>query len=254
MESFFGKWRGVLGSHTGAMTDLLEEAQQAFMQVPVRDEKRPLVGVIGEFYVRIHDGANQGIVRQIERNGGEAWLAPLTEFFSYSNQIGAILSKERWHDTWDRQHLKASIYHWAQDRLAVGHEHKLYHATLPLTEGRDDITAREVVQLGERYVHHTFGGEAICSMGKAEDLANRGLSGIVSVIPFNCMPGNVVTSLSHTLRKNHHNLPFLNLDYDGFVDNSRNAKIVSFMWQVKERFSCNGHGNGSAPRAAVSHK
>jgi predicted nucleotide-binding protein (sugar kinase/HSP70/actin superfamily) len=73
-------------------------------------------------------------------------------------------------------------------------------------------------------------------MGKSEDFARRGLAGIVSVIPFNCMPGNTVTALSQALRRRHGNIPFLNLDYDGFVDSSRDAKIVNFMWQVKERY------------------
>ena len=72
-------------------------------------------------------------------------------------------------------------------------------------------------------------------MGKAEDFARRGLDGIVSVIPFNCMPGNTVTMLSQAFRRDHDNIPFLNLDYDGFVDSGRDAKIVNFMSQVKER-------------------
>ena len=72
-------------------------------------------------------------------------------------------------------------------------------------------------------------------MGKSEDFAKRGLAGIVSVIPFNCMPGNTVTALSQSLRRRHDNIPFLNLDYDGFIDSSRESKIINFMWQVKER-------------------
>jgi hypothetical protein len=50
------------------------------------------------------------------------------------------------------------------------------------------------------------------------------------------MPGNTVTALSQVLRHRHGNIPFLNLDYDGFIDSSRDAKIANFMWQVKERF------------------
>jgi predicted nucleotide-binding protein (sugar kinase/HSP70/actin superfamily) len=84
-------------------------------------------------------------------------------------------------------------------------------------------------------VHPTFGGEPICSLGKARDFWRRKLDGIVNVIPFNCMPGNAVSMLSHAFRRDHDNIPFLNLDYDGFVDASRDAKLASFMSQVKER-------------------
>jgi len=147
-----------------------------------------------------------------------------------------MLSKERWADTRDKKHLKEMAARWVNDKLAARDEHVLYQATLPFLADYPDIGPEEVIAEGSKYVHYSFGGEAICSMGKSEDFAKRGLSGIVSVIPFNCMPGNVVTALSQSLRKRHGNIPYLNLDYDGFVDSSRDAKITSFMWQVKERF------------------
>lgn len=237
-EDGFGKLKSLFGtSHLGPIQDVLHLAQRDFWQVQRRDEKRPLVGIVGEFYVRIHDGANQDIVRKIERCGGEAWLAPATEFFIYANLIGKILAGERWKDTGDKKNLKELIARWVNHKLASRDEHALYHATLPFLEEFDDIGPEEVIREGSKYVHYTFGGEAICSMGKSEDFAKRGLAGIVSVIPFNCMPGNTVTALSQALRKRHGNLPFLNLDYDGFIDSSRDAKIANFMWQVKERWS-----------------
>ena len=64
----------------------------------MRNEDRPLVGVVGEFYVRLHDGANQDILRKLEAEGAETWLAPMTEFFSYANFIGKLLSADRLHD------------------------------------------------------------------------------------------------------------------------------------------------------------
>jgi predicted CoA-substrate-specific enzyme activase len=233
-----GKIRSLRNAkHLQPLIELLREAQRDFQAIPQRPEPKPLVGVVGEFYVRIHDGANQDIVRKIEKAGGEAWLAPATEFFSYANRIGLILSKERFADTRDKRYLKESVARTLNHKLAMRDEHALYRATLPFLEDYPDIGPEEVIEEGSKYVHYTFGGEAICSMGKAEDFVKRGLAGIVSVIPFNCMPGNVVTSLSQSLRRRHGNIPFLNLDYDGFVDAGRDAKIINFMWQVKERFN-----------------
>ena len=40
------------------------------------------------------------------------------------------------------------------------------------------------------YIHHSFEGEAVLSVGKAIDYINRGVSGIVNVMPFTCMPGH----------------------------------------------------------------
>ncbi len=187
--------------------------------------------------MRLHDGANQDVLRKLEAEGAETWLAPMTEFFSYSNFIAKVLSGDRLKESGiTMDELKTFTAHWINDRLVHKEEHVLYHAALPFLEEYDDIPSPEVVGLGSKYVDHNFGGEAICSMGKSDDFARRGLAGIVSVIPFNCMPGNTVAALSQSLRRRHNNIPFLNLDYDGFVDSSRDAKIVNFMWQVKERY------------------
>jgi hypothetical protein len=68
------------------------------------------------------------------------------------------------------------------------------------------------------------------------------------------MPGNVVTALSQALRRRHDNIPFLNLDYDGFIDSSREAKIVNFMWQVKERHAGRQVAHEEALRGEVESR
>lgn len=224
--------------HLGDFEELLRRAQEDFSGIPRSHGDRPLVGVVGEFYVRLHDGANQDILRKLEADGAETWLAPATEFFSYANFIGGVLSGDRLKDGgWSRQELSEWVARAVNVRLAAKAEHVLYHASLPFLKDCEDIGPGEVISEGSKYVNYNFGGEAICSMGKSEDFAKRGLAGIVSVIPFNCMPGNTVTALSQSLRRRHNNIPFLNLDYDGFVDATRDSKITSFMWQVKERFA-----------------
>ena len=224
--------------HLAEFEELLRRAQEDFANIPRRIEDRPLVGVVGEFYVRLHDGANQDILRRLESEGAETWLAPMTEFFSYANFIGKMLSADRLRDEgWSSEEIKEFTTRWVNSKLAARDEHALFHACLPFLDGYDDIGPQTVIANGSRYVNYNFGGEAICSMGKSEDFALRGLAGIVSVIPFNCMPGNTVTALSQSLRRRHQNIPFLNLDYDGFIDSTRDAKIVNFMWQVKERYA-----------------
>lgn len=224
--------------HLAEYQELLRRAAEDFASISAHKEDRPLVGVVGEFYVRLHDGANQNILRKLEDEGAETWLAPMTEFFSYSNYIGKVLSADRLRDEGiSKQELGEYAGRAINAKLITKEEHALYSATLPFLKQYEDIGSAEVIEEGSIYLDHNFGGEAICSMGKSEDFAKRGLAGIVSVIPFNCMPGNTVTALSQSLRRRHDNIPFLNLDYDGFIDSSREAKIVSFMWQVKERHS-----------------
>lgn len=216
--------------------DHIRQAVKLFSSIKTNRTPKPIIGLVGEFYVRLSARANQDVIGVLESLGAEVWLAPMTEFFSYANYLAMVLAKDRLSEglftgTNFKEFLGRSINHW----LATRNEHELAHAAAPLLHGFEDISSPEVVELGKLYIDYNFGGEAICSMGKAEDFARRGLAGVVSVIPFNCMPGNIVSALSQSLRDRHDNLPFITLAYDGFIDPRREAQLAGFMSQVYER-------------------
>lgn len=235
VESLSGKLAIPSGRHLERYRDILRRAQKEFAQVPRRDEERPLVGLIGEFYVRLHDRSNEDLVRRLERGGAEVWLAPMTEFLGYANRIKSELAGDEYRDTRCREALRRWVVCGLQDRLAVHDEHHLWEAALPFLEGYDEMTPATLIDKGEEFVHRSFGGEAICSMGKAVDFVGRDADGIVSAIPFNCMPGISVQALSHAMRRRYGNIPFLTLDFDGFADAGRGSRLASFLAQVKER-------------------
>lgn len=243
VETVRGKLEIASGRHLARFQEILRRAQADFAALPRRREKRPLVGLIGEFYVRLHDRSNQGIIGKLERGGAEVWLAPVSEFFGYANRIRQELSAHEFHDTHSRQALHQWAFAGFQDRLAVHDEHHLWQAALPYLRGFEEIPPAELIDRGAEFVHPTFGGEAICSMGKAVDFIHRGVDGIVSAIPFNCMPGITVQALSHTLRRRYGNVPFLTIDFDGFVDSGRDSRLASFLAQVRERHEARNGSN-----------
>jgi predicted nucleotide-binding protein (sugar kinase/HSP70/actin superfamily) len=135
-------------------------------------------------------------------------------------------------DAFKQVHLRKWL-----NALAKNHEHILFEAVKPYVGQYDETSPEEVVEIGSKYVTKFFGGEAVLSMGKCEDFALRNLDGVVSVAPFNCMPSLVVSALSRELRQNFNKIPFLNIDFDGFDDNTREQRISAFVSQVKERNS-----------------
>ncbi|MCL5773895.1 MAG: acyl-CoA dehydratase activase [Firmicutes bacterium] len=228
--------KAFMGLHLKGLVKIIKEAQAEFSKVRKSTEKKPLVGVVGEFFVRLHEPSNQSIVRKLESQGAEVWLAPMTEFFGYSNYITGVHSREKWEDSGDKVHQNDAFKRNILDKFASRDEHKLFEAALPCLEGFGEIKPEEVVEYGSLYVNKLFGGEAILSMGKSEDFARRNLDGIVSCGPFNCMPSLIVSALSREIRRKHGNIPFLNIDYDGYVDSSREQRILMFISQVRERF------------------
>jgi len=231
-----GRWIAALcGSHLGEVTELLAAAAKDFAALPRFEEERPQVGVVGEFFVRAHEPSNHYLVRTLESLGAEVRLAPSSEFLGYFNYITGVRGLERFQESGEiRDYLEGALRNLI-GRYAGRDERILFDACGSSIKDLHEISPQKVVALGKHYINYLFGGEAICSMGKSEDLAEHGIGGIVSAGPFNCMPSLVVSALSRELRARHRNIPFLNLDFDGFEDSTRDQRVSTFMAQVRQR-------------------
>jgi predicted nucleotide-binding protein (sugar kinase/HSP70/actin superfamily) len=84
-----------------------------------------------------------------------------------------------------------------------------------------------------RYLPLDFKGEAILSIGKGMELAEDGAGGIVNAMPFNCMPGTVVSSLSKKVSEDLGDIPWLNISYEGLKDSGEETRLEAFADQVR---------------------
>ena len=76
----------------------LKKSGMHFEHLPKGNNKKPLIGIIGEIFVRSHKFSNEDLVRKVEALGGEVWLAPVEEWIYYVNAMGlrkALLKKEK---------------------------------------------------------------------------------------------------------------------------------------------------------------
>ena len=104
-------------------------------------------------------------------------LAPVTEFFGYSNYISSVHAQDRWKDDKNLKHLVEANFRRFIGNLGIKHEHILQRSTMPLLSGIEEITPKEAVDYGAEYINKFFGGEAILSLGKSEDFARKNLDG-----------------------------------------------------------------------------
>jgi predicted nucleotide-binding protein (sugar kinase/HSP70/actin superfamily) len=88
-------------------------------------------------------------------------------------------------------------------------------------------------------------------MGTSVALFNKGVSGFAAILPFTCMPGTLVASVSDTYRKDHNNIPFINIAYDGQDTVSLDTRLQAFAFQVKE-YAKARRLNGKASLVKVS--
>ena len=78
-------------------------------------------------------------------------------------------------------------------------------------------------------------GEAILSMGRAVEYAEKEFDGVVNLVPFNCMPGTVVNALLERFQKEHDNIPCLKVAFDGQGQTNEETRLEAFMHQAHQK-------------------
>jgi predicted nucleotide-binding protein (sugar kinase/HSP70/actin superfamily) len=208
--------------------DLLSSAGQDFKRIKVdRSEIRPVIGVVGEIYIRSNRFANNNLVEKIEKLGGEARVAPMAEWFFYTTyryKEDSLIYKQF------KDYLKALIKDWVQKK----DEKRLIKKVENGFQDLHDFPVEKILRLSSSYLDRTFGTEAILSVGKALEYIQKGCSGIVNTMPFSCMPGTIVSALSAKIREDFDNIPWLNIAYEGLEETNELTRLEAFIHQTKQ--------------------
>ncbi len=231
-DEYLTRTRHALSGKNGALTAVLAEARQEFGRLPRRDEKRPLIGIVGEIFVRSNRFSNEDLVRKIEALGGEAYLTPVEEWVLYINEMGItrLLNKREWSGI-----ITLLLKRFVQKRI----EHRYAAVFRDFLETADEPDTGEIIRKAAPYLHPSFEGEAILSIGKTVDLIGRGAAGIVNAMPFGCMPGTIVSGLLRGVQRKY-GIPCLSIPYDGTASLTTEIQLEAFLDQAKE-FSKNGN-------------
>jgi len=198
-----------------------------FKEIKKIEEERPLIGIVGEIYLRVNEFSNSNLVRLVEELGGEVRVAPMSEWIAYTNykKVG---------DTWEKQEIKAHLKAQLEKKVLTHDEHKianLFKEQLAPYDLAEPLTA-QVIQNSAPYISASYRGEPVLTVGKAIDYTNHGFDGILNVMPFSCMPGAVVNAVS-SLVKDDYNLPWLNLTFDGQEQTNLRTRLEAFLHQTE---------------------
>jgi len=203
---------------------------------------KPLIGMIGEIYLRTHRPSNQEIIRLLEEHGAEVVNASLAEWINYvsyaslrqdrRNSVLALRRRDR-ADFW--RHLKAwllhrtelayqylrqdQVYRRVRRRLAIHSDHRIGHIERQLD--------------GDRLFSFAVGTEACLSIGGALEYSLAGFDGIVNVFPFTCMPSTMSSAILKPLL-DRLQMPYLDSAYDGAFQPNREAAVRAFMYQASQ--------------------
>jgi predicted nucleotide-binding protein (sugar kinase/HSP70/actin superfamily) len=196
----------------------LRKAIQSLSKVKIQGPQKPLVGIVGEIYIRNNQFGNENLIDAIEKFGGEVWMTPISEWILYTSSplsfmqyLDKVVSKKA---------LKSYLtYKWQKHW-----EHRLYKVCSPLLDDRREPAIATVLRGGLKYMPMNIGGEAISIIGRAIEYAKQGASLVVNCAPFGCMPGTVTTALFRKISKEI-SLPVVNLFYDGTGNENKRLAV-----------------------------
>ncbi len=224
----------------------LRAAKAAFKNIPVHmPGSKPVVGVVGEIYVRSNCFSNENLVQKLENLGAEVRLPTISEWIYYTNWC----SRRK---NWERRSWGGFVMTVVEDFFQHKDEKKIEKILNGDLRGGHEPRVEEIIRKALPYIPDTFEGEAILSVGKAIDYIVNGAHGIVNAMPFTCMPGTVVNAILKRLREENSNIPYLNMVFDGNEDSNSMTRMEAFVHQARDFME--RKNRGGADKAAHSGK
>nr|WP_315019509.1 acyl-CoA dehydratase activase-related protein [uncultured Aminipila sp.] len=243
-DKLYEKWSHVIYKNirNGSIISfkhIIKQIVYDFDNLPLKDIKKPKIGVVGEILVKYHPTANNDIVRIIENEGGEAVVLDLIDFFLYG-----MHSKE-----FNFKHLAGKYSTMVANQLAIKLIEKLREpARCALNQSKrfrgpnyieeTAQKAQQLISLGNQC------GEGWLLTGEMMELIDSGVNNIICLQPFGCLPNHVTgKGMMKALRKYNSYANIVAVDYDpGASDVNQLNRIKLMMataYKNMEKSDCN---------------
>jgi predicted nucleotide-binding protein (sugar kinase/HSP70/actin superfamily) len=208
---------------------LLAQAVMDFRKIKLELDK-PIVGVVGEIYLRSNPFANENLVRQLEALGAEVKLPPMEEWIFYTNHTALLRA-------WRSSYLKRTLRLLSVTIIQHKEQWRFREKAKPVLKYNHEPLILQLLHWARPYLHPAFEGEAVLTIGKAIDFLKKEAQGIINVMPFTCMPGSIAQSIFSRVQREKNAFPCLHLSFDGQEQTNTQTRLEAFMYQVKQRYS-----------------
>jgi predicted nucleotide-binding protein (sugar kinase/HSP70/actin superfamily) len=188
----------------------IRQMVKEFDELPLKNIRKPKVGVVGEILVKYHPMANNDIVSVIENEGGEAVVLDLMDFFLYGMHSKKYNFKEVSGSFLTMLKNEVSILiieQFRQIARKVLNKSKRFHGPAYIIDTAKK--AEKVTSLGNQC------GEGWLLTGEMVELLDSGVINIVCLQPFACLPNHVTgKGMMKPLRNYNSKANIAAIDYD----------------------------------------
>jgi predicted nucleotide-binding protein (sugar kinase/HSP70/actin superfamily) len=206
------------------LVDVLARVGEQFARIPANYSRtKPLVGVVGEIYCRLDDFTNSDLIRVVEKQGGECWLASISEWVFYTNfmQKYELTLKSRFIS-------KAIAGSIIRNKIQIHDEHQLLAGLHKRFKGYDEPeNIKSIAENALPYLPY-YGalGEMVLNVGGAIHYYKKGADGVIDISPFTCMNGIVCEAMYPRVSQDHEHVPIRSFYFDGTqTDLDRDVEI-----------------------------
>ncbi|MBD5132041.1 MAG: 2-hydroxyacyl-CoA dehydratase [Clostridiales bacterium] len=230
-QALYQKWNDLLGKEFASanvpVKKYCKQIVAEFGAVETLDIAKPRVGIVGEILVKFHPLANNYAVDLIEKEGGEAVVPDLLDFFMYSFYDSTIK-----HDLLDGSG-KAKLV----SNVAIKF---IEHLRKPMIDALRDTKfgaptrieklakkAKEVTSLG------TMVGEGWFLTAEMIELIEEGAPNIICMQPFACLPNHVTgKGVMKELKRQYPQSNIVAVDYDPGASEVNQINRIKLMMSV----------------------
>jgi predicted nucleotide-binding protein (sugar kinase/HSP70/actin superfamily) len=196
-----------------AISAAILRARERFRALPADyDASRPLVGVVGEIFCRQNTFSNFDLIRVVEEQGGECWLADIGEWVWYTDDEQRRRLIEE-----GKRFGKTNTIRYIKSVIMRRDEHALYGPFAEDFVGYEEPhDVHDVLELSKPYLPYTGAlGEMVLSSGKSIYMYEKGADGIIDISPFTCMNGIVTEAVYPSLSHDLDDMPIRVFYFDG---------------------------------------
>lgn len=181
-----------------------------FDDLPLKDIKKPRVGLVGEILVKFHPTANNNIVELLEKEGAEAVMPDLIDFFAYTAYNSVIKHK----------YLSGSLKgRWTSEAVIAFLEYYRKPMVEALKKSKRFDSPKHIKDLGDLASPHLSlcnqTGEGWFLTAEMIELIHTGVDNIVCMQPFACLPNHITgKGMIKELKTEYPKSNIVAIDYD----------------------------------------
>ncbi|MEF2852444.1 MAG: acyl-CoA dehydratase activase-related protein [Lachnospiraceae bacterium] len=215
----------------GQFKKICRQIIREFDNIPITDEQKPKVGIVGEILVKFLPAANNHLVELLEAEGAEAVMPDLIDFLLYCFYNSNFKTEELGMKKSSATIANMGIKLVEQIRKAAAKEFRASRHFTPPAHIEDLANyAKDIVSLGNQT------GEGWFLTGEMLELIHSGVNNIVCTQPFGCLPNHVVGK--GVIKEIRHQYPLANIvaiDYDPGASEVNQLNRIKLMLSTAQK-------------------